>query len=319
MSKTNHKEEIDLLDLLQIIKNGFRSIGNSFLRMINFFLSYGIILTVIIIIGLILGYFWNKNTVNYLQTDTIVSTDFEGAAYLYKKVEELNFKLAVADEEILKEFQQEGLSKINIKVKPVYFFREISNEEEAYMEYLEETKSLEDDEREEFLKNSVKTHKLTLQHPSDYDSKTLLQKVLKYLRNNEYFNELYKDQTAYITSQISHNKDFIKSLNLLIENYSQNKPDGSNSIVVNGANFDFNGLISRRSELQKETSDLIQQRIKNQEFLKVLDEGSPKKLDEKPFMSKNKMILTPIFLILLFFVILFIKGILVKARNLERK
>lgn len=164
MSKTNHKEEIDLLDLLQIIKNGFRSIGNSFLRMINFFLSYGIILIVIIIIGLILGYFWNKNTVNYLQTDTIVSTDFEGAAYLYKKVEELNFKLAVADEEILKEFKQEGLSKISLKVKPVYFFREISNEEEAYMEYLEESKSLEDNEREEFLKNSVKTHKLTLHH-----------------------------------------------------------------------------------------------------------------------------------------------------------
>lgn len=319
MSKTNHKEEIGIFELFNIIKDVFISIGNTFLRMISFLLKNSFILIGIVILGIVLGYFWNKNSVNYLQTDTIVSTDFEGAAYLYKKVDELNFKLSVADEEILKEFQQEGLSKISLKVKPVYFFREISNEEEAYMEYLEESKSLEDNEREEFLKNSVKTHKLTLQHPSDYDSKTLLQKVLKYLRNNEYFNELYKDQTAYITSQISHNKNFIKSLNLLIENYSQNKSDGTSGIVVNGANFDFNGLISRRSELQKETSDLIQQRIKNQEFLKVLDEGSPKKLDEKPLMSKNKMILTPIFLIILFFIILLLKNIIIKARNLERE
>ncbi len=319
MSKTNHKEEIGIFELFNIIKDVFISIGNTFLRMISFLLKNSFILIGIVILGIVLGYFWNKNSVNYLQTDTIVSTDFEGAAYLYKKVDELNFKLSVADEEIIKEFQQEGLSKISLKVKPVYFFREISNEEEAYMEYLEESKSLEDNEREEFLKNSVKTHKLTLQHPSDYDSKVLLEKVLKYLRSNEYFTELYKDQTAYVTSQISLNQEFIKSLNHLIENYSQNKSDRTSGIVVNGANFDFNGLISRRSELQKETSDLIQQRIKNQEFLKVLDEGSPKKLDEKPLMSKNKMILTPIFLIILFFIILFLKNIIIKARNLERE
>lgn len=184
MSDTNHKEEIDLYDLLQIIKNVFVSIGNMFLRMVSFLLKNSLILIGIIILGIVLGYFWNKSTVTYLQTDTIVSTDFEGAAYLYKKVDELNFKFIVADEEISKEFQQEGISKISLQVKPVYFFREISNEEEAYMEYLEETKSLEDEEREEFLKNSIKTHKLTLNHPSDYDSEAILQKILSHLRDN---------------------------------------------------------------------------------------------------------------------------------------
>jgi len=235
MSDTNHKEEIDLYDLLQIIKNVFVSIGNMFLRMVSFLLKNSLILIGIIILGIVLGYFWNKSTVTYLQTDTIVSTDFEGAAYLYKKVDELNFKFIVADEEISKEFQQEGISKISLQVKPVYFFREISNEEEAYMEYLEETKSLEDEEREEFLKNSIKTHKLTLNHPSDYDSEAILQKILSHLRDNEYFKELYKDQTEYITSQIEHNKEFIVSLNQLIENYSQNKSDGSNSVIVRSA------------------------------------------------------------------------------------
>jgi len=319
MSDTNHKEEIDLYDLLQIIKNVFVSIGNMFLRMVSFLLKNSLILIGIIILGIVLGYFWNKSTVTYLQTDTIVSTDFEGAAYLYKKVDELNFKFIVADEEISKEFQQEGISKISLQVKPVYFFREISNEEEAYMEYLEETKSLEDEEREEFLKNSIKTHKLTLNHPSDYDSEAILQKILSHLRDNEYFKELYKDQTEYITSQIEHNKEFIVSLNQLIENYSQNKSDGSNSVIVNGANFDFNGLISRRSELQKETSELIQQRIKNKEFLHVLDQGSPKKLEETKLMNKNKMIIAPLLLVFLFLLGLFVIKILVKARNLERK
>lgn len=312
-------EEIDLFDLFKMIKRGFESVGNLFLRLISFFLRNAIVFIILIVIGAVIGYFWNKNTVTYYQTDAIISTDFEGATYLYKRVEELNFQFSIEDEDLKNRLNIENLSKISLKVSPIYFFRELSSGEEAYLEYLEEAKSIGDEEKDEALKNSIKTHNLTLYHPSDVDSKEVLDKILQELRKNEYFKELYSSQSSFLAQQIENNKKFIASLDELIKNYSENKGDNSGSVVVNGANFDFNGLIYRRSDLQKETKLLIQEKIKNQEFLKVIDEGSAKKLEKTKLKDRNKMILAPLILILLFFTGLFAKNIIVKTRNLERK
>jgi len=317
----NTSDEIDLFDLFKMIKRGFESVGNLFLRLISFFLRNAIVLIILIVIGAVIGYFWNKNTVTYYQTDSIIFTDFEGATYLYKRVEELNFQFSIEDEDLKNQLNMKNLSKISLKVVPIYFSRELSEGEEAYLEYLEEAKSIGDEERDEAFKNSMKTHKLTLYHPSDVDSKALLHKILEHLRENDYFRELYRDQAFYITEQIESNKKFIASLDRLISNYSDNdkKTDDSNRVVVNGANFDFDGLISRRSQLQREMKLLIQVKIKNQEFLKVIDEGSPRKLEETKLKDRNKMILAPLILILLFFIGLFAKNIIVRTRNLERK
>lgn len=318
MSDSKNNEEIDLFDLFKMIKDGFISIGNSFLRLINFFLRNSIFLISIVIIGLIVGYFWNQQTKTHYQVEALVAASDEGSSYLYKKIEEVNFALSTESKSWQKDLGTEDISSLSLGVKPVYITQLLDYEEKSFLQYLDETNLLDEKAKTELIQNKVSVHRVKFKYPSEQDGEELLQKVFKKLRENAYFTKVYAEKSAYLEQQVIDNKEFIASLDRLIANYAQKNESTATGVIVNGANFDFEGLISQRSELQKETRDLISEKIQHEEFLKVIDLGSSKPLDEKSFLQKNKMFVTPILFLACFFILYFLINVLKKARTVKQ-
>lgn len=317
MSDSKNNEEIDLFDLFRMIKNGFYSVGNAFLRLIQFFLKYSIVLISVIIVGLIVGYFWNQQTKTYYQIEALVAASDEGSSYLYKKIDEVNFALSTENKSWQKELETEDISSLSLKLEPVFITQLLDNEEKSFLQYLDETNLLDEKAKTELIQNKVSVHRVTLNYSSEQNGEELFQNVFKKLRDNAYFTKVYAEKSAYLEQQVIDNKAFISSLDALIANYSQKNESTTTGVIVNGANFDFEGLISQRSELQEETRDLISEKIKHEEFLKVIDLGSSKPLNKRPFLQKNKMFVAPILLLIILSMIYVLIVVLKKARALK--
>ncbi|MDT0294666.1 hypothetical protein ACFQ3R_04115 [Mesonia ostreae] len=317
MSDSKNNEEIDLFDLFRMVKNGFNSIGNAFLRLIQFLLKYSIVLISIIIVGLIVGYFWNQQTKTYYQIEALVAASDEGSSYLYKKIDEVNFALSTKNKSWQKELETEAISSLSLQITPVYITQLLGYEEKSFLQYLDETNLLDEKAKTELIQNKVSVHRVTLKYSSEQNGEELFQKVFKKLRENAYFTKVYAEKSAYLEQQVVDNKKFIASLDELIATYSQKNESATTGVIVNGANFDFDGLISQRSELQRETRDLISEKIKHEEFLKVIDLGSSKPVHKKPFLQKNKMLVAPILLLIGFSILYVLIVVLKKARALK--
>ncbi|TXK72565.1 hypothetical protein [Mesonia sp. HuA40] len=320
LDSQKQNEEIDIFDLFRLIKNAFKNIYHRFLLLVHFLLRNALLLLAVIVIGVILGYFWKTFSQEYHQTQATLSVNEEGTDYLYNKIDEVNFLLQKGNTKWAALLGDEELKGLSLKVKPVYLTQLLSNEEENYLDYIEESKLLEEEQKKELLQNKIRVHKVILKHPADKEGSLILEKIINQLKDNAYFKKLYQEKSSFLADQVQANKEFIASLDRLIANYAKSKDSPADAkIVVNGANFDFDGLISQRTELQLETQNLIKEKIQQEEFLRIIDLSLPQPLKQKSILQKNKMLLTPIILLVILFLGYLFFKIIAQAKSLKPK
>ncbi len=320
LDSQKQNEEIDIFDLFRLIKNAFKNIYHRFLLLVHFLLRNALLILAVIVIGIVLGYFWKSSSQEYLQTQATLSVNEEGTDYLYNKIDEVNFLLQKDSTKWAALLGDEELKGLSLEVKPVYLTQLLSNEEENYLDYIEESKLLEEEQKKELLQNKIRVHKVILKHPAEKEGSLLLEKIINQLKDNAYFKKLYQEKASFLADQVQANKEFIASLDRLIANYANSKDSPADAkIVVNGANFDFDGLISQRTELQKETQNLIKEKIQQEEFLRIIDLSMPQPLKQKSILQKNKMLLTPIILLVILFLGYLFFKIIAQAKSLKPK
>ena len=88
-SKNQAADEIDLGQLLRLIKKGFHNLGNVFLRIFLFFKKYGFIMAGLAILGVAISFGLNQIISEKLKTEVIVRPNFDSKDYLYDVVAEL--------------------------------------------------------------------------------------------------------------------------------------------------------------------------------------------------------------------------------------
>ena len=320
LDSQKQNEEIDIFDLFRLIKNAFKNIYHRFLLLVHFLLRNALLILAVIVIGIVLGYFWKTSSQEYLQTQATLSVNEEGTDYLYNKIDEVNFLLQKDNTKWAALLGDEELKGLSLDVKPVYLTQLLSNEEENYLDYIEESKLLEEEQKKELLQNKIRVHKVILKHPADKEGSLILEKIINQLKDNAYFKKLYQEKSSFLADQVQANKEFIASLDRLIANYANSKDSPADAkIVVNGANFDFDGLISQRTELQIETQNLIKEKIQQEEFLRIIDLSLPQPLKQKSILQKNKMLLTPIILLVILFLGYLFFKIIAQAKSLKPK
>ncbi|MFD2698159.1 hypothetical protein ACFSQ0_09170 [Mesonia sediminis] len=320
LDSQKQNEEIDIFDLFRLIKNAFKNIYHRFLLLVHFLLRNALLILAVIVIGIVLGYFWKTSSQEYLQTQATLSVNEEGTDYLYNKIDEVNFLLQKDNTKWAALLGDEELKGLSLEVKPVYLTQLLSNEEENYLDYIEESKLLEEEQKKELLQNKIRVHKVILKHPADKEGSLILEKIINQLKDNAYFKKLFQEKASFLADQVQANKEFIASLDRLIANYANSKDSPADAkIVVNGANFDFDGLISQRTELQIETQNLIKEKIQQEEFLRIIDLSMPQPLKQKSILQKNKMLLTPIILLVILFLGYLFFKIIAQAKSLKTK
>ncbi|MBW2961537.1 hypothetical protein [Mesonia aestuariivivens] len=315
----NNNEEIDLGDLFQLFKRGINYIGNLFLRFIAFLLRHAIILIVLIIIGAFAGYFLQKNSGVLIKTEMIVAADYGSPEYLYKSVEEVNFKLNNNDEKLYSKLDfNESKPYLLLDIDPLFEVDELSNDQLKYYELLNESNFLTEDNKRDVTNTISKFYKLTLIHPRDIDSSHILNEILSVIRDNDYYQSVYKIQAKKNQFLINSNEFLISQIDSLIKNYSKSNTiniPSSNNIISNDLNL--GELIGDRSNLLEELEVMYAKKITNEEFLKIVDLGNPSEITDVK-ISSYKVLFIPILLVLAYFgLIIFIK-IVRKAQKLNK-
>src|SRR5690554_1660503 len=120
MAQQNSSEEVDLGYLFKSVGDFFRKLVKLFFLVIGFFKKYLLIIIGIIILGIILGYFIDKNSKSVYENRLIVIPNFESVEYLYDKIDEVNFKIQSGDSLYLKSIFGDNYTSVRkIEIEPI--------------------------------------------------------------------------------------------------------------------------------------------------------------------------------------------------------
>jgi len=317
----NREEEVNLGDLFVLIKKGFQKIEYSFLRFVNFIFKQAIVLISIILVGALIGYFIQKNSVKMLKTEVIVAADFGSSEYLYKSIEELQYKINLSDQNTLKMLNiTTDISGLKIKIDPIINIDELTNSEEQYYRTFTESSFIKEELKKSMITRLSKFYKITLIHPKNIDSRIFLEQMLTSLKNNEYYNEVYKLNSKKIDFLINSNEFLISQIDSLILNYSrESKIKDSQNSSINFTNnvSDLGEVVGNRKDLVQELNELYENKVATQELFKVVDLGYPTEINNKTITS-YKTVLIPLLLVLVYFAFIILSKVIIKARKLNK-
>ncbi len=318
-------DEIDLGQLFQMIGKGFNKLGNFFLRVFLYLKKNAIILIGLFIVGVLIGYGLNFVTEEKQQVDVIVKPNLESKDYLYDVVEEIESNLKDKNEPFFNEMEIsiDELKGFKIGIAPV---KEEMNNGDKELEYLqvlqkfENTDLVSDVLREEVLKNSELSHRITFFYKNDsgYD---IAKNLMGYINTNAYFNELITIKTKNSLETIERNEQSIAQIDTLVKAYSQRMKTNVQSaeigkiVLDNEEQLNVGALLNLKIRMIEEIQAKRMELKAEDAAISIVNFGKPHK-SVKPLFGKN-IVLIPTVLVSLFFVFSFIRFLNKKASALE--
>ena len=321
METKRNSGEVDIFELFKFIGKAFNKLGNILLRFFNFLIRNVIVIGILVVVGFFAGFLLDKNAPEKQKTQAIIVSNFESAGYIYESIQNMNIKFTDLDEDFLKKLNvdEDAAGQISLQIEPIIEVRELSEEEQAYWELLEENETLSNDEKQAILDRSYRKHKITLFHTEDIQGKVLLERIIQQLRKNRHYEELYAENKIYLQRHIAGNLFTLAQIDTLFKTYSKTLGqlgtlDGN--LIYSENSFNLAGLLNSKMELQKETADLIVENVENSNFVKVVHLGNPTGLETESFLS-NKTLVLPLFLVILFLMAHVFLRIYRKSRQLN--
>jgi hypothetical protein len=298
MSTNSQDQEIDLGLVAKGIKNFFQGIINSFFDFIFFLKKKIIIVGSLFVIGVVLGYLLDKSS-SYTQ-DILVIPNFESNEYLYKKIDFLNSRIIEKDTSFFTSIgvsNSDNINKIEIKaVNGVFQFVNQGGETKQNFELIK--LMAEDGNIEEIVKSDATSrnyylHNITFKTSEKITQKDVIDPILKYLQDNNFYKTQQKIYQNNIDNKIKFNDSLIVQIDKLILNLSNNK----------GGNISFSEekgiseLINKKDLLIKETQNLFLNQSLFEEIIKTQN-VSINNLNTKGLNHKMKLFLPILFIIL---------------------
>lgn len=312
-STPQSSDEIDLGQLFQMIGKGFNKIFIWFLRVFLYLKKNFIVLAILGIVGLGAGYGLSKISTRLKKTEIIVKPNFESKDYLYGVVSEVQSKIKGRDSVFFNGLgiNLDSISGFRIEVAPV---QEVDNELnlEEDLKYLNYLGSLKDDNSiKQIVKNivlasSYVNHKIVFYFKEADLGQDAAKKIMGYINNNMYFNELQEIYLKNANEEIEENEVLVKQIDILIENYSKvlgNKSErfGDGLVMLGGEEgLNIPSLFNLKTSLIQSTAINRLAIKQEQDTVQILNFGQPQVV-EKSFFGYS-LILIPTILIGLFFI-----------------
>lgn len=328
----NHQpsDEIDLGQLIQLIKKGFHKLGNFILHVFIYLRKNILKLIGLVVLGLAISFGLGQIISQKLKTVVLVRPNFESKNYLYDAVAELSSNLKAKNTAFFGEMNisTEDLIGFNIQLetiedKEVKTDKSILNE----MKYLEVLQNFKDESfvidilRSELSEKSVIDHKITFTYKDKVKGPEVAQKLMNYINTNEYFNELRKVYADNAKSRIEKNTQLIKQIDQLVENYSKalltdKQKSGTGVVYMEKENtLNVPLLLNLKNELTDEIETKKIEVTQQNGVLSIINFGKTQEM-KKPFF-KQTYVLIPLLLVFGFFFLSFIKYLNRKAKEIE--
>lgn len=319
-SKDPIDDEVDLSVVLKSIKNFLKKILLSFFNIFNFFNKHKFVLIGLIVLGAVLGYFYEKNTPKTYTNDLLVTPNFESSDYLYAKVEAINNKISIEDSLFLKEvFGKQHKKVTSLEIKPVIDIYNFVSENEANQNLFELL--FEEEESIDFIENPINSrnfryHRIYLAIKGGTFHQELSQALIDYINNNTYYNDLKVLSLESLEKQLVENHIIIKQIDSILRN-----AQAGNSLALDSKamffsdNTGLNNLISQKENLIRKQQFIKRDMLSQTNIIKLVD-ANYKILDTEDFLKKDKVKLFPLIFVVLYSLIFLLRYIFKKAKSL---
>lgn len=325
----NTSDEIDLGQLLELIKKGIKNFGNFFLRIFIYLRRNALKLGGLIILGLAISFGLNQIISKKLKTEVIVRPNFDSKNYLYDVVDELDANIKSRNESF---FGEMGISVADLEGFQITV-EAIAEEEEKTeevvlneMKYLEVLQNFKDERfvidilRSELSEKSVIDHKITFVYKDQGKGPTIVEKLMAYINTNEYFNGLKTVYAENAKSRISKNMLLIAQIDQLVENYSkglltENQKSGSGVVYMEKEPLNVPSLLSLKDRFLKEIEDKRLEVAQQTGVMSILNFGKTQEV-RKSFFNQTYFLI-PALLVIGFILLSFFKYLERKAKEIE--
>ncbi|GAA4279526.1 hypothetical protein [Aquimarina mytili] len=308
MNTENHNEEIDLKQLLNLIKESFRSLVRLIISVILFYKSKAILFAVVLVLGGVIGFFVDKyrDTGDDYAQEIIIEPKHNTARYIYDFVTE--FENNAKDESFLKRMSANPSTMDNLKeisIEPIIRSTDVlDNLEERYddKEFFKSViEAYDDDElKDEKFTDFYRHHKITIKYRNgSSENVKITSSILDYIKSNDHYKKEIDLVLKQTKEDIEQNKKTLQFINQYLLNLGRNPLKSEKEVVVitdeeQPSTMTIASLLQQKESLMETIND--QERILtfNKEVFSIIDYG--KIISKKKVLLGNKAIMIPLVL-----------------------
>jgi hypothetical protein len=298
MSTNSQEQEIDLSQIGKSISKGLQKVVNRCFDLLFFIQKKLLIVFVLLVIGGGVGYYLDKEP-NYTN-EIVVIPNFGSNEYLYDKINLISLKLKEKDKAF---FTKIGINNIkdfiSIEIQHVNGIYNFINSESQKNNFELVKLMAEDGDLDKIIEDKTTSknyylHSIKIKTAIAYNQKDLIDPLLNYLQQSEYFIKLQKIQQNNLEEKLVANKSLIAQIDQIVLSLSQNKTGSSVSISENTGLSD---LIQKKDNLILENQKLATNRLEFDKIIKDQDIVS-NQMNTSGANNKLKFILPLLFVLL---------------------
>jgi hypothetical protein len=313
-------QEIDLTLISKKIGQFFDGILMRIFKSILFLKKNILTIGILLILGLVLGYFLDKTTKSYTH-EIIIKPNFDSNDYLYAKVSLLNSKISEGDTVFLKELGFKDSKKINaIKIEPVvdvYKFVGYNAQNLEMIKLMAEDGDLKKIVEDKVTSKNYPFHQLLLSTSKKVTNQGFVQPLLKYLNTSDYFLKIQAEKVNNVAERMKQNDTIIKQIDKFLNNFDK-KGSSSNNLVYYNEDSQLDKIIKTKDSIYSQQGELRITKVNNDKIIKDISIVTNIK-DVKSLNGKWKLIFPLLFFALFLFVSGFIGFYKRQLVKLEKK
>ena len=321
--KNNLKEndELDIIVLIEKIKLALLSILLQIFRSTKTFLMGWKQLLLIVLAGVLLGYFQTDNDQpNAKEATLLVKINFDAGNYVYDAVDLINLKILSEDTEFFtQEFKLNADEQLDeVSISPVIDIKDImakeinANEIRVLFENLEYEDGF---SVTEGFKSDYDYHFINVVVSGNSTISTV-NKIVDYFNNNPLFTELKERNIQRISSIISDNEQTIKQIDKLLDYYTSENKTKTTQLYIDNKDLRPNELIKTKVSLQNENQELKKENLTTKETVMAINEANI--LIENTSLLSNKMVYYPLLFLFIYIVFSVLIGLYSFLDKLDR-
>ena len=299
-------EELDLIYVFSKVKKIFIGWVVLVFNAIDYILKKWIIITILIVIGLGLGYLTQDNYKPNKKATALVRINFDTVGYVYSEINLINEKVKEKDSVFFLNMGLRGdtIQLMELEITPIVNLNDILGRYELNDRKLEGLlKNLEFDDENikiyETFNSEYYFHTLELTLSNNANQETL-DKTIEYINSNKVLEKLKESIIKDIKSQIENNLTSIKQIGDVINAYKTNESISSPSgqIFVVDKNFSIFQLFEIKIEFQEKNERLKKFLVYAKDIVVVVNK--PKIIEDKLGLIGNKMLYYPFLFVFIF-------------------
>ncbi|GAA3723277.1 hypothetical protein GCM10022422_00150 [Flavobacterium ginsengisoli] len=315
----NTDQEIDLADVSKKINGFFESTKRSIFNAIQFFIKNWKISAILIIVGFGIGLFLDKTQKKY-DHQIIVAPNFGSIEYLYSKIDLISSKINEDDSLFLK--KNVGIKKPNklvtIEIEPVAdVYNFINNKPENFelIKLMADNGDIKKIISDDITSKNYRFHSISIRTDGLIDDKEIIEPILKYLNEAEYYKKIQEAQLANVKAKMAQNEVTIAQIDGVLNEFSANaNSQKSDKLVYYNENNQLNDVIRTKGDLVNEQGSHRLELIGYDKIIK--DISTTINIEKKGILYGHKKLLFPFLFILIYISLQYFKNFYRKQKSL---